>query len=266
MAITGKGGVGKTAVTAMLVRVLAHRGRRVLACDFDVNPGLDISLGPLEGDGRLPREAVAERDDGQYGFALREDLTPRAAVERFAAVGPDGLRLLSLGSIGAADHDLAQTHYAVRQVAAGFDEPGWDVVVDMEAGTKDVFDGGYVGFVDVILAVTDSQPIAELVCRRLTGIAAGQPGPPVGVLSNRTTPPRLAAAERLAEQLGVPMVGAVPQDEQVRRADVEGVPVVDYAGFEVPAVRAVEALIEPLEAHCGPAGDAAGAGDVGAPG
>jgi hypothetical protein len=103
----------------MLARTWGASGRRVLAVDFDVNPGLELSLGSLRGDPRLPREAVVERETAQYGFCLSPDLSPADAVERHAAEGPDGIRVISFGSIERAAHDLVSTHFAVRQVAAG---------------------------------------------------------------------------------------------------------------------------------------------------
>lgn len=247
VALCGKGGVGKTAVTAMLVRHLARSGR-VLAFDFDVNPGLERSVGPLDHDPRLPLEAVAAREGAQYGYELREDLTPTAAALEFAATGPDGLRLLSFGRMTTAFHDLGATHYALRQIADGFDADGWDVVVDMEAGTKDVFDRYYVSFVDLLALVTDGSAVANLVCRRLASIAREQGEPPVGLVLNRATPARRQAATDLAAELGVALIGEVPHDEGVRRADVAGEPTADHAP-DTPAFAAVGRLAAALRAH-----------------
>ncbi len=247
VALCGKGGVGKTAVTAMLVRHLARSGR-VLAFDFDVNPGLERSVGPLDRDPRLSLEAVAAREGAQYGHELRGDLTPTAAAFEFAAIGPDGLRLLSFGRMTTAFHDLGTTHYALRQIADGFDADGWDVVVDMEAGTKDVFDRYYVRFVDVLALVTDGSAVANLVCRRLASIAREQGEPPVGLVLNRATPARRQAATDLAAELGLALIGEVPHDEGVRQADVAGEPTADHAP-DTPAVAAVGHLAAALRAH-----------------
>lgn len=247
VALCGKGGVGKTAVTAMLVRHLARSGP-VLAFDFDVNPGLERSVGPLDRDPRLPPEAVAARDGAQYGYELREDLTPTAAALEFAATGPDGLRVLSFGRMTTAFHDLGTTHYAVRQIADGFDADGWDVVVDMEAGTKDVFDRYYVRFVDLLALVTDGSPVANLVCRRLASIAREQGEPPVGLVVNRATPARRETATDLATELGVAFIGEVTHDEGVRRADVVGEPIADHAP-DTPAFAAVGRLAAALRAQ-----------------
>ncbi|MDQ3532311.1 MAG: AAA family ATPase [Actinomycetota bacterium] len=241
----GKGGTGKTTLVGALARVLASRSRRVLVCDFDVNPGVELSLGPLDGDGRLPIDAAANSDVAQYGFQLRPGLSPGEAVVLYAARGPDGIRLLSFGTIDTAHHDLAQTHMAVRQIAASFNEPEWDVIVDMEAGTKDIYDGTYVSFVDLAVLVTDGTPVAELTCRRLASIARAQGGPPVSMVANKVTPHNLPRAQALAEELDVNLVGTVPRNDAVRRADLHGLALVDYAP-NAPAVSAVHTLANGL--------------------
>lgn len=263
VALSGKGGVGKTAVTGMLVRHLARAGRPVLAFDFDVNPGLERSVGPLDRDPRLPPAAVTARDGAQYGHELRPDLTPTAAALEFAATGPDGLRLLSFGRMTTAFHDLGTTHFALRQIADGFNGGDWDVVVDMEAGTKDVFDRSYIRFVDLLALVTDGSGVAGLVCRRLASIAREQGEPPVGLVLNRATPARRQAARELAAELGVALIGEVPDDEGVRRADVAGEAVSDHAP-DTPALTAVGELAAALRAHARSGATAAAAADASA--
>lgn len=256
VAVCGKGGVGKTAVSALLARVLARAGRAVLGFDYDVNPGLERSLGPLDRDPRLPPEAVTADEGAQYGHALRPDLAPAEAVRRFAATGPDGVRVLSFGRITTAFHDLGTTHRALRQIAAGFDADGWDVLIDMEAGAEDVFDRGYVRFVDVLAAVTDGSPVADLACRRLASIAAEQGGPPMGLVRNRAAPARRATAAALAREPDVPLLGEIPDDEAVRLADVAGEAVADHAP-RAAALSAAGELAAALRRH---ATEAAGAG------
>lgn len=246
IAVSGKGGVGKTALVATLCRVLGRQGRIVLACDFDVNPGLAISLGAVDGDGRLPREAVTASEAGEYGYALRDDLTANEIVARYAAIGPDGIRLVSLGTIDGSTHDLAATHLATRQVAHSFDEPNSDTVIDLEAGTGAVYDGGYVGFVDLLLVATDGSPAGNLTCRRLVALARALGRPPTAMVTTQATPETVDAVERLAAELDVALVGRVPADDAaVRRADVAGEAIVDAAP-DCAAVTAVTQLADSL--------------------
>lgn len=88
--IVGKGGVGKTTLSALLAQVYAARGQRVLAIDTDSNPNLAFSLG-LDADQAdaiplLPRSTVVGRGDGA--------LTPAQLVQQYGAVTPSQVTLL----------------------------------------------------------------------------------------------------------------------------------------------------------------------------
>ena len=67
IAVTGKGGVGKTTLSAFLVRWFAERGRSVLAIDADPDANLAHALGIQNASGITPvsqmRELVAERTE-----------------------------------------------------------------------------------------------------------------------------------------------------------------------------------------------------------
>jgi CO dehydrogenase maturation factor len=82
LGIVGKGGVGKTTISALIAQVYAEQGKRVLAIDTDSNPNLAISLGldPALADSApvLPRALVVGTGDGAMTPAdlLREYGTP----------------------------------------------------------------------------------------------------------------------------------------------------------------------------------------------
>ena len=90
LGIVGKGGVGKTTLSALLAQEYAGRGLRVLAIDTDSNPNLAHSLGlnsqqaddiPL-----LPRSVVGGRGEGS--------LTAAELVNQYGAVTPSQVTLL----------------------------------------------------------------------------------------------------------------------------------------------------------------------------
>jgi CO dehydrogenase maturation factor len=90
LGIVGKGGVGKTTISALIAQVYAERGQRVLAIDTDSNPNLALSLGlnaaqadevPL-----LPRSLVVGGATG--------GLTPTDLVRQYGAVTPSQVTLL----------------------------------------------------------------------------------------------------------------------------------------------------------------------------
>lgn len=104
IAIAGKGGSGKTTLTATLARLFARRGRQVLAVDADSNPNLAASLG-LAADAvpaPVPRDLLVDRtaEDGKRIAVLSTSATEVAAT--YGATAPDGVRLLVLGRVAHA--------------------------------------------------------------------------------------------------------------------------------------------------------------------
>lgn len=96
--ISGKGGSGKTTISATLARVFARKGFPVLAIDGDPNPNLGMALGlkteTLEEVHSLPR-GIAERvtdEDGKMRLVLKESVENIKALHGIPA--PDGIRLL----------------------------------------------------------------------------------------------------------------------------------------------------------------------------
>lgn len=96
--ISGKGGSGKTTISATLARVFARQGFPVLAIDGDPNPNLGMALGlkpeTLEELKSIPR-GIAERttdEDGKMRLELKYSVEEITALHGIPA--PDGVRLL----------------------------------------------------------------------------------------------------------------------------------------------------------------------------
>jgi CO dehydrogenase maturation factor len=90
LGVVGKGGVGKTTLSALIAQTYAERGKKVLAIDTDSNPNLAVSLGlnldeadevPL-----LPRRLAVGGGDG--GMSTAE------LVEQYAVMTPAQVRLI----------------------------------------------------------------------------------------------------------------------------------------------------------------------------
>ncbi len=131
LAVVGKGGAGKTLLASTLARLLAQRGRRVLAVDLDTNPGLTTSLGMAPTEAGLPAEVLEQHPGANYGWHLATGVSPRQAVERCSMAGPDGVRFLGVGKISSPDKEGAKRSVAALvQVVLGLGDPDWDVVAD----------------------------------------------------------------------------------------------------------------------------------------
>lgn len=106
IAITGKGGTGKTTIAGTLARMLARRGREVWAIDADSNPNLALTLG-LSRDrasavSPLPASILDERVD-ERGVRTRTLVpSPREVADRYGVDTPDHVRLLLMGRVDHA--------------------------------------------------------------------------------------------------------------------------------------------------------------------
>jgi len=96
IAISGKGGSGKTTISATLARLFARRGFPVLAIDGDPNPNLGQALGisDLAAAEPIPRSVVERREDdsGATRLVLAGPVTE--IVSRHGVKAPDGVTLL----------------------------------------------------------------------------------------------------------------------------------------------------------------------------
>lgn len=233
VAVVGKGGAGKTMISATFTRLLARRGRRVLAADLDTNPGLAFSLGLGLGPDRdgVPT-SVEEIAGAPYGWQLASDVTPSEAVERHAVMAPDGVRFLSLGKIDEPEKTAAkQTVVAVRQILSGFGEPDWDVLGDMEAGPTTPFER-YHSFADHVVVVVGPAWRSALTARRLLPIVGDVP---VTIVANRFRDE--------PDHPGLEPAVRVPYDAEVGEAERQGLAPIDVCPHS-PAVKAVEQLAE----------------------
>ena len=91
LGISGKGGVGKTTISAVLARELARRGHRVVAidCDSDPNLGANIGLGE-EGAARL--RPFLDQSQSKRGVPV--DRSAAELLAEYGTPGPDGVTVL----------------------------------------------------------------------------------------------------------------------------------------------------------------------------
>ena len=254
IAISGKGGVGKTTLSAMLASVLCLQGRRVIALDADPDANLASALGVPLDQQPVPlaemSELIAERTGAADGYGGYFKLNPKVddLPERFAAtVGP--VRVLTLGGVPAGGGGCicpasALVKALLAHLVLGRDE---SVVMDMEAGIEHL--GRATGqSMDALVLVVDGGPWSLQTARRTRRLAAD-----IGLTKLFAVANRLAdgnALDSLAEQLApVPLIGHVPYDRRL----VGGVAGLDEAGRLVPGEAladhrpAIEDLLDELE-------------------
>ncbi|MGH9149643.1 MAG: AAA family ATPase, partial [Acidimicrobiales bacterium] len=230
LALIGKGGAGKTAISATLARVLARQGRQVLAADLDTNPGAVFTLGLGLTEATLPEEATAEHEGAAYGWNLASELSPRDVVERFTLPAPDGVRYIGVGKIGDPEKQEAKrTLVALLQVLIGFGDPDWDVIGDLEAGPTTPFER-YHSFADDVFVVVGPAWRSALTARRLRPMVDDVA---LSVVANRFRDE--------PDHPGLEPRFRVPYCPELAEAERLGLAPLDYCP-DSPAVRAIEEM------------------------
>ncbi|HSN06971.1 MAG TPA: AAA family ATPase [Candidatus Angelobacter sp.] len=253
--VTGKGGVGKTTLTALLARQLAGAGHRVLAVDADAQMNLARTLGfpaaeaavitPLSHEHDYIEETVGARP-GESGAMLRLNPDVSDAVSRFGVDGPDHVRLLVMGGLSQAGGGcLCPENSLLAAAVAAVGRDDADVVLmDTQAGVEHFGRALARGF-DRPVVVTDSTANAVGVAVRTARLAADLGIPRIDLVVNRVrTPDDAGRASRLVDDEGgfpFAAVHGLPWDDAVLAAD----PSVDaLVGAGTPFARAASRLAD----------------------
>jgi CO dehydrogenase maturation factor len=251
LAISGKGGVGKTTLAALISRTLAARGSTVVAIDADPVPNLGAALGLPEDKWPEPiselRDLIAERTGTQPGtFGGVFKMNPRVddIPERYG-VDAQGVKLLTMGSVekggsGCVCPESVLLKALVQNLVIQRDEV---VVMDMEAGVEHL-GRATSRYVDLLLIVVDPGARSHAAARRIKALADDLKIPRVAIVGNRVRNPSDEEAIRRNLE-GLEIIGFVPMDEAFMEADREGaLPYPDPA--DIPqSIREIATGLEP---------------------
>ena len=217
LAISGKGGVGKTTLAALLAREAVSRGFKVLAVDADPAANLAATLGIEEEITPLAElhDLIAERVGTVGGFFK---LNPRVddIPDRYS-VYKDGIRVMVLGAIqkgggGCACPENSFLRGLLRHLLLERDEL---VLVDMEAGIEHLGRGTAQG-VDALLVVVEPDKRSLQTAARIRELAREIGLRRVLAIGNKVHDPseREGIARGLPQDL--PLLGPLSYSEQLR--------------------------------------------------
>ncbi len=258
IAISGKGGVGKTTLSAFLVRWFADQGRSVLAIDADPDANLGHALGIKEASGLVPisqmRELVAERTEsvpGAYGGFFKLNPKVDDLPEKLSVRQGENIRLMVMGGVkkggtGCVCPESVLLKNLVQHLILRRDEV---VILDMEAGIEHL-GRGTSKYVDWLITVVEPGQRSVETASRIRDLGRDIGVTRIGLVGNkvRNEQDRDFLRKVLSGQL---ILGFIPYDDQIIEADLES----KYAETVSAATRAA---LEKITKNLVEASEAAG--------
>ncbi len=244
IAVCGKGGVGKSTISALLVQALLDQGRRVLAIDADPSPHLARLLGlgrktivPIAEMKDLLQQR-SERNGPFYNMNPRVDDLPDRFMEKQGS-----LRLMVLGAIpqGGAGCACAENAVLRNLLNRLLLSEGEDIVLDMEAGVEHL-GRGTIASVDHILIVVQPYRGSIETAGKIETLARDLKIKSLHVVASNIQDS--SDMDFIRESCGVEPVGQFPFSSEVRMAEREGRPV---ASVDKRLLDAAAELIQNLE-------------------
>ncbi|OQX61105.1 MAG: cobyrinic acid a,c-diamide synthase [Desulfococcus sp. 4484_241] len=240
-ALCGKGGVGKTSVSAAIVKILSGLGsKKVLAIDADPAVGLASALGIV------PRRTIDDiRNDlirdVRDGTAMdKQELVSRIDYDVFDAIEEKGnLGFLAIGrpeTEGCYCRVNSFLKEIIETTAGHFDY----VVIDGEAGIEQV-NRRVMDAVDHLLLVSDASAKGLNVVNEIYKTAARTVKfRKAALVLNRirSQEEAKAAIERTTLEVG----GWIPEDDTIREFDIQGRSILELP--DCPSLRAVASILE----------------------
>lgn len=252
IAVTGKGGVGKTTIAATLARLYAEEGHPVLAADVDPDANLGLALG-------FPEEILDSIVPITKMRKLIEERTEASADNRFYKINPrvsdipdkyskeyNGVKLLTLGTVETAGSGcVCPEHVMLKSILSALAFRKDDVVImDMEAGLEHL-GRGTASMMDQFIVVVEPGARSLQTYEKVKQLAADLGIYKVRVVANkiRTEQDCEFIRSRVPEDC---LLGFVHYNEQVIDADRNGLSPYDCSPAALEEIRAIKARIDAI--------------------
>ena len=250
IAVAGKGGVGKTTLTGLLIQYLCESGKKpVLAVDADANAnlnevlgvGIECTLGELREE--IERAGVDSRYQIPVGMTKQAYLEARLSD---AITEEDDYDLMVMGRTQGQGcycfvNGLVQTQIQKLQSHYPY------VVVDNEAGMEHI-SRGLIPTMEIAILVSDCSRRGVQAAGRIAVLMKELNFKPktVGLIVNRAPEGKLdAGTMEEVEKQGLTLLGVVPQDQDVYQYDCDGKPIVRLPK-DSPVRRALHDIVQKL--------------------
>jgi CO dehydrogenase maturation factor len=229
LAVSGKGGVGKTTFSALLIRTLNDQGKRVLAIDADPDANLAAALGIPDAEKIVPiaemKELIFERTEAKPGtvggfFKLNpkvDDLPDSLSAKL------DNIKLMRLGGVkkgggGCICPESTLLRALMLHIVLARDEV---VVMDMEAGIEHL-GRATASAVDKLIVVVEPGRRSMDTAGHIKKLASEIGLKNIGLVGNKIRGQK--DEEFLKKHLNdFEFLGFIRQDEALIEADLDGV-------------------------------------------
>jgi CO dehydrogenase maturation factor len=239
IAVSGKGGVGKTTVAGILARLLGREKEMVLVIDADPDSNMASALGvprdkregltPLSKMFDLIEERTGARPGESFGGMF--SLNPKVddLVDRFGIEGKDSVKLLVLGTISSGgggcfcpENSLLKAF--MRHVL--FEKEQF-VIMDMEAGIEHL-GRGTAKHVDVLVVVVEPGMRSIETAGRIKSLA-GDIGVKkiIAVLNKTGSSEEEELIRKELEAIDIPLVAVIPYSKGIISSDLQGISPLD---------------------------------------
>ncbi|MCW7076289.1 MAG: AAA family ATPase [Candidatus Syntrophoarchaeum sp.] len=248
IAITGKGGVGKTTLAGTLARLLAQEGRDVVAIDADPDMNLASALGMRENPTPIStlENLIAERA-GEPGGIFKINPKVNDILDRYGVENKDGVKLLTMGTIELGGSGcVCPASSFLRALLRHIIIKEQFVILDMEAGIEHL-GRGTTKNVDLMIVVVEPGMRSVETLSRIKKLAGDIGIVNIAAVINKDVGGSDVVREKI-EEMGLVILGSIPYDTNFVKADLNGYSPLDTGGDAIDAIKNIkEELVKSLE-------------------
>lgn len=252
IAITGKGGVGKTTIASLLAHLYAEEGKRVIAVDADPDANLASALGlsreevekirPIADMEELIEERTGAKpgtSGGMFKLNPRVDDIPEGIGYRLNGIILLTMGKLKAGGAGCYCPENVLLRSLLKHLIVSRSEV---VIVDMEAGVEHLT-RGTAESVDAFIVVVEPGQRSIQTARAVLGMAEDLGVKKVFVVANKVRGP--ADIKFVEDNIGnMEILGSLAFNHAVMEADIRGSSLYSYSKDTVNEARALKKKIE----------------------
>jgi len=259
LAITGKGGVGKTTLTSLLARLYASEGRNVTAIEANLDDNLAMALGFTSEEAQSIKpiaeltDLIEERTGAKPGtHAPFYKLNPKVddIPERFSLT-KNGVRLLLLGAVKSGGSGCFCPESALlRTLMTHLLLSKTDVLImDMDAGVEHM-SRGTTESVDAFIIVVEPGKRSIQTAETIRKLAQDLGINKAYVVGNKITSPQ-DKQFIIDNTKDFEVLGFINIDQNIREADLKGISAFDNAPQVIEDIRVIKNSLEEISKESG---------------